>query len=440
MATIKRGVLRTAVGIAAAAVAATSLTACGSSDATGGDDTFTILQYENPESAQGQGWQLALEIFKKKHPDVKVDFQTTSFDAMRQNAKITLTGDKVPDVIEFNKGNADGGQLAGQGLLTPLNDQVEKYGWDDKITGGMQAFAKYDEQGLAGSGDWYGIPNIGEYVMFYYNKQLFAQAGITEEPTTLAEFEADMDKLVAAGITPVSSSASTSQGFNQMWIWYSLVAAEADRTSIDDFMFLREPVEFDKEPWGDAAQRFQSWIDKGYVGEELGGLNFEQATVNFLSGDKAMLVWNQGEFARIREQATFDWGYFTLPGASMQMGSSGHLWGVPANAKNKELAYDWIDITLSDEVQNKIGQLGGLPLAGDASTIEDDLTREYTERFNELLAADSLAFYPDYPVPGFLDFIQSGMQAMSNGNMTADEWTDKLQTFYDDGRKNALEG
>lgn len=153
-----------------------------------------------------------------------------------------------------------------------------------------------------------------------------------------------------------------------------------------------------------------------------------------------MLIWNQGEFARIREQATFDWGYFTLPGAAMQMGSSGHLWGVPANAKNKELAYDWIDITLSEEVQNKIGQLGGLPLAGDASTIDDDLTREYTERFNDLLDADSLAFYPDYPVPGFLDFIQSNMQALSNRNETADEYTDKLQKFYDDGREAALAG
>ncbi|WP_031207794.1 ABC transporter substrate-binding protein [Microbacterium maritypicum] len=440
MATITRRSLRLAVGIAAAAVAVTSLTACGSSGDDAGSDTFTILQYENPESAQGQGWQLALELFQKKHPDVKVDFQTTSFDAMRQNAKITLTGDNVPDVIEFNKGNADGGQLAGQGLLTPLNDQVKKYGWDKKVTGAMQAFAQYNEQGLAGSGDWYGVPNIGEYVMYYYNKDLWAKAGITEEPTTLEEFEGIMDKLLAAGITPISSSASTSQGFNQMWIWYSLVAAEADRTSIDDFMFLREPVDFSKAPWKDAADRFQSWIDKGYVGDELGGLNFEQATVNFLSGDKAMLIWNQGEFARIREQATFEWDYFTLPGANMQMGSSGHLWGVPANAKNKELAYDWIDITLSEEVQNKIGQLGGLPLAGDASTIDDDLTREYTERFNELLDADSLAFYPDYPVPGFLDFIQSNMQAMSNKNETADEYTDKLQKFYDDGRETALAG
>jgi raffinose/stachyose/melibiose transport system substrate-binding protein len=429
---------RVPIAIAVSAATVAALTGCSQSD--GSDDTFTIVQYESETSAQGQAWQTAVEIFKEKHPDVKVDYQTTSFDAARQNAKITLSGKDVPDVIEFNKGNADGGQLAAQGLLSPLTDQVAEYGWDEKVTGSMQAFAQYDESGNAGSGDWYGVPNIGEYVMFYYNKDMFAEVGITELPTTLADFEADMGTLMAAGHIPISSSAATSQGFNQMWVWYALVSAFADRDEIDDFMFLRGDAEFEAGPFAEGTQKFQDWIDAGYVGDELGGLSFEQATVNFLSGNASMLIWNNGEFSRIREQATFDWGYFTLPGANLNMGSSGHLWGVPANAKNKELAYDWIDITLSEEVQNEIGNLGGLPLAGDTSTIEDPLTKAFTERFDELVEGDKMSFYPDYPVPGFLDFIQSHMQSMSNKNETASEYQDALQTFYEDGKSTVIDG
>jgi len=407
----------------------------GGDDSDSGDGkTLRIVQYENPTSAQGQGWQKALEIFKRKHPDVEVTFEQTSFDAARQNAKITLSGNNVPDVVEFNKGNADGGQLAAQGLLEPLTEQVTKRGWDKKVTGSMSAFAKYDADGYAGSGEWYGVPNIGEYVMFYYNKELFRKAGITTLPTTVAGFEAAMDKLVAAKIIPISSSAATSQGFNQMWVWYSLVSAQANRQQIDDFMFVRQPVDFKAAPWSDGTRKFQEWIDKGYVGDKLGGLSFEQATVNFLSGKAAMLIWNNGEFARIRKDATFDWDYFTLPGATMTMGSSGHLWGVPAKATNKDLAYEWIDTTLSPEVQNEIGKLGGLPLAGDAGVITDPITKKFTERFNELVRADTLTFYPDYPVPGFLDFIQQHMQAMSNKNETADQYIDTLQKFYDDGK------
>jgi raffinose/stachyose/melibiose transport system substrate-binding protein len=439
-----RGTTRIAA-LAACVLASSGLVACSAGGAAGdsgdsGGDTFTIVQYETEDSAQGQGWQTALEIFKEEHPDVKVDYQTTSFDAFRKNAKIVLSGNDVPDVVEFNKGNADGGQLAAQGLLEPLTEQVEKYGWDKKITGSMQAFAKYDESGLAGSGDWYGIPNIGEYVMFYYNKEKFQQAGITEVPKTLEEFEAAMDKLVAAGILPISSSAATNQGFNQMWIWYSLVSAYADRDAIDDYMFLRDDVDFSADPWKKGTDTFQEWIDKGYVGDQLAGLNFEQATVNFLGGEAAMLIWNQGEFNRVRDTAPFDWGYFTLPGANMSGGSSGHLWGVPAEADNKDLAYEWIETTLRPEVQNQIGELGGLPLAGDTSTIPDPLTREFTERFDELVEEDTLTFYADYPVPGLLDFLQNHMQAMSNKNETADEYLDALQEFYDSGKSDVIEG
>ncbi|ROP66047.1 ABC transporter substrate-binding protein [Curtobacterium sp. ZW137] len=434
----RRSLRITAIATLALAVAA--LTGCSSAGSASDGKTFTILQYEDKTTAQGQGWQLALQIFKKKHPDVDVKFQTTSFDGFRKNAKLVLGGNKVPDVVEFNKGNADGGQLTSQGLLQDLDDQVTKYGWDDKITGSMQSFAKYDEQGKAGSGKWYGIPNVGEYVTFYYNKDKFKQAGITAEPTTMAEFVTDMQKLKGAGTTPISSSAAVNQGFNQMWIWYSLVSAAADRKHIDDFMFLKGKVDFSKDPWKTGTEEFQDWIDKGYVGKDLGGLNYEQATVNFLSGKTGMLIWNNGVFSRIKDQSTFGWGSFTLPGASMSMGSSGHLWGVPAKAGNKELAYDWINTTLSKRVQDKIGELGGLPLAGDTDAISDPVTKAYTQRFDEVVADDTLSFYPDYPVPGFLDFIQNNMSAMSNGNETADEYLTKLQQFYDDGKKTVNQG
>jgi raffinose/stachyose/melibiose transport system substrate-binding protein len=300
----------------------------------------------------------------------------------------------------------------------------------------MAAFAKYDQDGKAGSGDWYGIPNVGEYVYFYYNKAKFAKAGITKLPTDLASFEAAMDKLKAAGEVPISSSASTSQGFNQMWVWYSLVSAQASRKDIDDFMFVRDKVDFHSGAWKSGTERFQQWINNGYVGDKLGGLSFEQATVNFLSGNAAMLPWNNGMFSRIRKDANFDWGFFTMPGANLSMGSSGHLWGVPAKSKNKDLAYDWIETTLNPEVQNLIGQQGGLPLAGDINTIKDPLTKQLTEKFNDLVKTDRLSFYPDYPVPGFLDFIQNHMQAMSNKNESASDYLDTLQTFYDKGTKN----
>jgi raffinose/stachyose/melibiose transport system substrate-binding protein len=436
---VARRVARLAAAAAAMAVAAAGLVACSSGGGGDAGKTFTILQYEDPKTAQGQGWQLALDLFKKKHPGVKVDFQTTSFDAVRKNAKLTLGGNKVPDVVEFNKGNADGGQLASQGLLTPLTDEVKKYGWDKKVTGGMQSFAKYDEQGKAGSGDWYGIPNIGEYVTFYYNKDLFQKAGIAAEPKTMDEFVAAMQKLQAAGITPVSSSASTNQGFNQMWVWYSLVSAYADRKQIDDFMFLKGTVDFSADPWKKGTQQFQDWIDKGYLGTDLAGLTYEQANVNFLSGKTGMLIWNNGVFSRVKDQKDFAWGYFTLPGANLSMGSSGHLWGVPAKAKNKDLAYDFLEITQRPEVQNFLADKGGVPVAAEPGSASSAMGLLVSDRFTELLSGDNggLALYPDWPVAGLNDVLLANTTDLVGGDATPQQVVEAIKAAYDAGKPTA---
>ena len=81
---------------------------------------------------------------------VKVEFEKKAFEQIRQNASQVLNSDD-------NKGNATSGLLASQGLLTNLNDYVSEYGWDKIITGSLADTGKYDEQGMMGSGDWYGI-------------------------------------------------------------------------------------------------------------------------------------------------------------------------------------------------------------------------------------------------------------------------------------------
>ena len=54
------------------------------------------------------------------------------------------------------------------------------------------------------NGQQYGIPyNVG-VVGFWYNKELFAKAGISSAPSTWPQFLADVAKLKAAGIAPIA--------------------------------------------------------------------------------------------------------------------------------------------------------------------------------------------------------------------------------------------
>jgi raffinose/stachyose/melibiose transport system substrate-binding protein len=384
----------------------------------------------------GQAWAKAIEIFEDEHPDVTVKTEDQTFEQIQKNAKIFLTGDDVPDVMEYNKGNATAGQLAAQGLISSLTDEAESRGWDTTLPASIQTTAKYDEQGLMGSGDWYGVPNYGEFVGVYYNQDMFDAAGIAI-PTTFDEFEAALASFKAAGITPLAEAGSE---YPMGQLWYELVLHYGDRDLVDDYQLFANDVDFHNDAFTQATEKLDEWIKAGYIASDSAALTAEDMGTSFIAGTYPLMVSGSWWFGRLTEEIPFTWGQGLFPGNDMHPGSSGNLWVVPENAKNKDLAYDFIDITLRPEVQEILGQTGGLPVAGDSSAITDPKVKEMTENFETILDEDGLAFYPDWPVPGYYDVIVSELQSLINQSKTPSEVLDGLSSAYVDGKKDLLEG
>ncbi|MBD7999107.1 ABC transporter substrate-binding protein [Oerskovia gallyi] len=432
--------LRTRKPLVAALVALPlALAGCAGGGSGGGDSddkTLTIWHYESETSAMGQAWAKAIEIFEDENPDVTVDVQKQTFEQIQKNAKIVLTGDDVPDVMEYNKGNATAGQLASQGLLTPLTDAAEERGWDTTLSGSLQTTATYDENGLMGSGDWYGVPNYGEFVGVYYNKDMFAQYGV-QVPTTLAELETAMATFQAAGVTPLAEAGAE---YPLGQLWYELVLANADQDFVDAYQLFDGDVDFQGPEMTEATETLADWIDKGYIASDSAALTAEDMGVSFINGTYPMMVSGSWWFGRIVDEMDADWGQFNFPGNTLQVGSSGNLWVVPTNADSKSLAEEFIDITLRPEVQNILGEAGGLPVAGDVSAITDERTQALTQNFNDILAADGLAFYPDWPVAGYYDVLVSQLQSLVNKSKTPAEVLDGLSGPYEEGKADLLEG
>ncbi|HQY99622.1 MAG TPA: extracellular solute-binding protein [Propionicimonas sp.] len=435
--------------VAAAASLSLTLSACsaggaattepaGTSTATAAAEprTFTIWEYENEDSAMGQAWAKAIEIFKGKHPEVTVKSEEQTFEQIQKNAKIVLTGDSVPDVMEYNKGNATAGQLAAQGLIMPLTDAAAQYGWDSKLAGSLATTAKYDENGLMGSGDWYGVPNYGEFVGVYYNKAMFAEQGL-EVPTTLDEFVKVMDAFKAKEITPLAAAGAE---YPLGQLWYELVLANADRSFVDAYQLFKADVDFQGTQMTAGTTTLSDWIKKGYVTKNVASLKAEDMGVAFIKGKYPMMVSGSWWFGRLATEMKSDWGMFTFPGNKLHPGSSGNIWVVPTKAKNADLAKEFIDITLSADVQNVLAEKGGLPVAGDTSVITDEKVKLLTENFKSILDQDGLAFYPDWPVPGFYDVIVAQLQALANGNKDVPATLEGLGKAYAEGKDDLLNG
>ncbi|MFE5191738.1 extracellular solute-binding protein [Streptomyces sp. NPDC056628] len=416
---------------AAALVGVMLMTSCGNSDggAEGDGKTLKLWHYEAPNSAMGVAWNQAIEEFKKSHPGVKVEFEAKGFEQIQKTASMVLNSSNAPDLMEYNKGNATAGLLAKQGLLTDLTPQVTKYGWDKLLSPSVTTTSRYDARGVMGSGNWYGVPNFGEYTMVYCNKDLFAQHGV-KVPTTFDEFEQALAAFKAEGITPLANGGAEYPAHQYL---YQLALTKADRGWVDSFELYKGKADFHDAAWTYAANTFSDWLKKGYIAKTSSGAKAEDAGVSFISAKAPIFFSGSWWYGRFRDENTFKWGSFLFPGSKLTLGSGGNLWVVPKNARNKQLAYDFIDITMKKGIQNTLGNNGGVPVAAEPTAITDPSSKELIENFNKVSSEDGLAFYPDWPVPGFYDVLVSATQKLITGSASPDAVLDELQKAYDAG-------
>ncbi|GLY30513.1 sugar ABC transporter substrate-binding protein [Kineosporia sp. NBRC 101731] len=435
------GQRRIVVGSAMALAATLLVTACsGGSDAAGSSDidtapkgegqTLTVWTYEDKTSAMGIAWEEAMKKFTEE-TGAKVDFQLKSFEQINQSASQVLNSDSAPDVMEYNKGNATSGLLSSQGLLTDIGPAVEAYGWADKLSSSLQTTARYSDTGVMGSGNWYGIPNYGEYVQVYYNKDLFKKYDL-EVPTTLDEFTQVLQTFKDQGITPLAESA---QEYPLGQLLYQLALMNADRKWVTDYQTYTAPADFHDANWTAAANTLKEWVDKGYISKNSTGQKAQDAGDAFIAGTNPIFFSGSWWYGNFTTSNKFDWGTFLFPGAKLSPGSSGNLWVVPENSDAKDLAYKFMDITMSPEIQNLLGNSGGIPVAAEPDAITDEKSKDLITNFTTLNDQDGLAFYPDWPAPTFYADLNSSLQELVNGSKPVDAVLDQLQTDYDKGVK-----
>ena len=422
-----------AAGLALLASVLVAVSACsGLTTAEQADDqTLTLWHYEHDTSAMGIAWAEAIRQFRTSHPGVTVKLEQKEFEQLRQNAVMALNADGAPDILEYNKGNATAGLLSKQGLLTDLTGEAKRRGWDAMLTPAMQTTVRYDANGFMGDGAWYGVPNYAEYVMVYYNKDMFAKHGVGV-PTTFDDFQTVLDTFVRAGVTPLSVSGAE---YPAQQIFYQLALARADRSFVDAYQLYRGKVDFAGPELTFGANTFAEWVRKGYIARDAASVKAEDMNAAFKAGRFPMVVvgsWLYGEF--IHDIKDFAWGTFLFPGNKLFPGSAGNMWVVPAKARHKKLAYDFIDITMRPEIQNLLGNSGGVPVAGDPSKVTDPRNQELIKNFMTIAAEDGLAFYPDWPAPGFYDVLGVAIQDLISGSKTPEQVLADIAKPYNENR------
>ena len=408
---------------------AASLAACGGSGGGASPSASKVLKvwwYEGPGSAYQIAWDQAITDFKKQHPGVTVQFSLKSFNQMQQNASMILNSSDVPDVMEYNKGDATTGLLSRQGLLTDLTPEAARYGWATQLGPDLQVTSRYNAKGVMGSGDWYGVSDYAEYLMVYYNKTLFAKYGI-QVPTTMTQLTAAMDKFVRAGVTPFANAGND---YMAMQYLYEMELRQATPQDVQNYERYTGPVNFHDAAWTSAVSTFQDWVRKGYIAKDSVSLTATQAGNDFETGKNPMLLsgsWWYGTFESGIK--SFKWGTFLWPGNTLDAGSGGNLFVVPKNAASKDLAYDFINDTLRPDVQALLANNGAVPVSASTTGVTNPLNVQLIQNFQTLANHNGLAYYPDWPTPSFYNTLLAQTQDLMNGS-SANQVLSTLQSTY----------
>ncbi|WP_456788526.1 extracellular solute-binding protein [Cellulomonas sp. P5_C5] len=217
------GFARTGRLIAAIAAATALLTACGGAGGGGSDgEPVTLTWWHNgiDEPLNSYFERVALG-FEADHPNVTIENVPVQNEELKAKLADALTTGAFPDVFQQWGGGQMGEQVAA-GALLDLTDDV---GTELDLIGGSAA-------GWQLGGRTYGLPFSMGVEGFWYNRALFAQAGIESPPLIQEDLDEAVRKLREAGIVPIAVGAGDTWPAAHYWYNYALRSCDPDTMAV----------------------------------------------------------------------------------------------------------------------------------------------------------------------------------------------------------------
>ncbi|MEU7071809.1 extracellular solute-binding protein [Streptomyces narbonensis] len=203
-------------GLTALSVSLTA--ACGGGDSGGGKAadgkvTFDWWNIATTEPGKSLFPQIAT-AFMAAHPNIRIETTSLENEAFKSKLTATTSSGKLPDVYQ----TWGGGVLQQQVDAGLVEDLTDAFGWSSELT--PVSLQAYQVEGRT-----YGVPYDIGMVGFWYNKKLFAKAGVTTPPATWAEFLDVVRKLKAAGVTPIALAGKEKWPGHYYWAYLAMRVA-----------------------------------------------------------------------------------------------------------------------------------------------------------------------------------------------------------------------
>ncbi|EMF51180.1 extracellular solute-binding protein [Streptomyces bottropensis] len=331
------GVRNSGIAAASALGLMATLAGCGASEAEGPGVTLRLVAADYGDSKANSSqkyWDAVVKAYEKKTPGVRIDVSVYSWNDVDRKIKEMVAADEAPD-------------LAQAGTYADYASAGRLYEVDDLLSIPVQA--GFLPQ-LADAGKVkrvaYGMPFAASTRVLFYNKKLFAEAGIDRAPRSWNELAADAEALKGAGVgTPYALPLGSEEAQAETMQWllsggggytdnvgtYRIDSDDNVRT----FTWLKDEL-----------------VDKGLTGPVAPAeLNRADAFAAFARGEVGMLNGHPSLMKMAADEGV-EYGTAAMPGRDARkhatMGVADWMMAFKQNGHEDEIG-DFLDFVYSDE-------------------------------------------------------------------------------------------
>ncbi len=322
--------------------------------------------------AQAAVWQGLADDYMAQHPNVTIEITILENEAFKERLVTVMQAGDPPDLFQ-SWGGGVLWQYADAGLTRNIAPELEGE-WKDSFS--AQAALELFGQ----DGEYYGVPWDWGAVGIWYNKDLFAAAGLDPEApiATWTDFLAAVQALKDSGVTPIAIGQGDKWPGHFWWVYLALRIGGSEA-----FLnaYNREGS-FADEPFVQAGEKLQELVALEPFADGFLGRNYGDSQTQMVNQEAAMELmgqWAPGAYSGNNAElaAQLNLGFMPFPMVEGGAGDPGDVLGggngfaVGANAPDE--AVDFLKFITSAENERMLATspLGVVPTVAAA---EDAIT------------------------------------------------------------------
>lgn len=295
-----------------------AMTACGSKENNTAEEnkdanSNTSSNVSNTEEERTITWMTTrsswdamnevIDAYMKENPNVKIEVEIVSDrSSYNQKLKILAASKELPDMFDSEADSALA-EIAKTGILKDIDELYEELGFTDKVMEIGKTYSRMED------GKLYSLAWENNVEYFWYHKDMFDQAGITETPKTFDEFLDCCEKLKQAGITPIA----TWPGWEDLR-WLAFIPYRLQGNNYIEGLKAGDVSLTDNI--GIQAAEFYQTLAMNYFQDGWSTSDYSNALETFLGNNAAIYyigTWQFNSFLDENGEVTGDYAYFKLP-------------------------------------------------------------------------------------------------------------------------------